>query len=280
MNIEIVTMTPQWAQAILDQNTHNRPIRKDVIQKYAYDIENNRYKLTHQGIAIGTNGILLDGQHRLLAIVKTGIAIPIALATNCNPDTFAVLDTGITRKSTDVLSMQQVANASMTSAIVRMTIMYYEHFDKIWQGRLRYPSNDDILEYYNNMSENVDFAVQKSRYVKNHFKQLTSASAVGGFTVLALDKGYNKEHIELFVQKLATGMNLEGLCPILKLRTSVFNGLFRTKGATVVQLTLASLIKTFNNWNSNIEVKQFKVPNVPPMPIINPVKNTTSSNFV
>lgn len=47
--------------------------------------KNKRYQLTHQGIAIGVDGTLLDGQHRLLAIAKAGISVPIVIATNCDP---------------------------------------------------------------------------------------------------------------------------------------------------------------------------------------------------
>ena len=31
------------------------------------------FKLTHQGIAIGEGGILLDGQHRLKAFIESGL---------------------------------------------------------------------------------------------------------------------------------------------------------------------------------------------------------------
>ena len=270
MNIQVVTMTPEWAQGILKQNLHNRPIRKEMVQKYIHEIKNNRYQLTHQGIAISTEGILLDGQHRLLAIAQAGVSVPIVMATNCNPQTFTVLDTGTIRKSTDILAMENVSNRVVVSAAIRMYIMYYEHFDKIWQGRLRYPTNEDILAVYKSRANDFDYAVQKARCIRRSFKQFTSNSALAGFIMLALDKSYPKCRIELFIQKLSTGTNLEETCPILRLRTAVFNGLLKSKGSSTIQITLASLIKTFNYWNKGIAIKQFKLPSVPPMPSIDP----------
>lgn len=160
-----------------------------------------------------------------------------------------------------------------------MYIMYYEHFDKIWQGRLRYPTNEDILNVYNSKSETFDNAVQKARGTRSKFKQFTSTSALAGFIVLSLDKGYPMHHIELFVQKLSTGTNLEETCPILKLRTAVFNGLLKSKGSNTIQITLASLIKTFNYWNKGVTLKQFKVPNVPPMPVVEPYINCENNVY-
>ena len=63
MQIEIVTMTPEWATEILSrQNTNNRTMRGAIVRKYAEAIRNNEWRLTQQGIAIDKNGTLLDGQ--------------------------------------------------------------------------------------------------------------------------------------------------------------------------------------------------------------------------
>lgn len=273
MNIEVVTMTPEWAQQILKQNTSNRSVRKAVVDKYAHDIKSGEYKLTHQGIAISRDGVLLDGQHRLLAVIKANTSITIPLATGCDPSIFSVLDTGATRKAFDVLMIEKVTNSTVVAASVRMYIMYFEHFNKIWQGRLRYPTNEDILTIYKSKAAVFDYATQKAKHCHRSFKQLTSGSAVAGFIVLAIDNGYPIHHIELFIQKLYTGSGLEETDPILRFRAAVFNGLLKSKGPQIVQLTLASLIKTFNFWNKGLTMRQFKVPNVPPMPLIDPYSN-------
>jgi len=268
MNTQIVTITPEWAQEILKQNVHNRHIRIGLVDKYAHAIQANQFPLTHQGIAIGSNGVLLDGQHRLLAIIKTGIPLETLLCTNCDPATFTVLDTGSVRKSSDVLRIEHVPNASTAAAAIRMYIMYHEAFDKIWNGRTKGPTHNDIYNYYKSREDEINYAVQKCDTTRKSFRQLSNASAIATFILLAINKNQSVSDIELFTQQLALGANLEETCPVLRFRTAVFNGVLQAGRENKAQLTLASLIKTYNLWRNKNPVRLFRPPSIPPMPVI------------
>lgn len=66
-------ITPEMAMDWLENhNPRNRPISEPTVQVYAGDMKNGRWSLTHQGIAFNVNGDLIDGQHRLWAIVFSG----------------------------------------------------------------------------------------------------------------------------------------------------------------------------------------------------------------
>lgn len=70
MKTTIETITPQFAADVLEsKNPHNRTVSEGTVQSYAQDMRNKRWTLTHQGIAFDVNGNLLDGQHRLWAVV-------------------------------------------------------------------------------------------------------------------------------------------------------------------------------------------------------------------
>jgi hypothetical protein len=67
-------------------------------------ISRGEWLLTHQGIAFAPDGRLLDGQHRLMAIVKSGLPVQIQVSMGVQPDTFDVIDTGsVKRSASDVL---------------------------------------------------------------------------------------------------------------------------------------------------------------------------------
>ena len=103
---EVVLMTPEWARKILTQkNNMNRKIRKSKLMMYIRSIEAGEWKVTNQGIGIDSEGNLLDGQHRLAAIVKANKAVEILLGTDCDPDTFGVIDIGATRTAGDMLTL-------------------------------------------------------------------------------------------------------------------------------------------------------------------------------
>lgn len=75
INVEIVKITPELAEAMLGKNHSNRRLRKQAVLMYAKDMKEGRWELTHQGIAFDKNGDLVDGQHRLKAIVDSGVTV-------------------------------------------------------------------------------------------------------------------------------------------------------------------------------------------------------------
>jgi hypothetical protein len=74
-----VQLTPAAAQRLLERNKHNRKISEKVIQKYAAEIKAGEWRLTPAGIGFDDHGVLVDGQHRLSAIVRANQAVPMLI---------------------------------------------------------------------------------------------------------------------------------------------------------------------------------------------------------
>lgn len=96
-------LTPQFAAKTLEsQNGVNRRINQSALRKLCKDMTAGKYLITHQGIAFDAAGNLLDGQHRLRAIVLTGLSVwmlvsrgwptAVMLANGSSLPTFAALD--------------------------------------------------------------------------------------------------------------------------------------------------------------------------------------------
>lgn len=107
MQIRQIMMTPEHAEKLLSGNYNNRSLRHGWANEIAKMIENGEWNLTHQAIAISTTGQLIDGQHRLTAIVKAKKAVPIILAEQCDPASFISIDKGIKRSTADSLGMNK-----------------------------------------------------------------------------------------------------------------------------------------------------------------------------
>ena len=101
MKTEIVTMTPAWAHDILKKNTDNRKVRPKSVDRFVKLLKNGEWKLTHQGVALSWENVLMDGQHRLLAIEKAGISANVLLSTECDPSIYSAIDGGISRTNAD-----------------------------------------------------------------------------------------------------------------------------------------------------------------------------------
>lgn len=103
----VVLMTPEMAAALLERNTDNRHVRKPHVKYLAGIIERGEWILTNQGVGISKSGRLLDGQHRLMAIVMADKPVNIQVTEGLDDEAYMAIDTGITRSGTDVTKLPQ-----------------------------------------------------------------------------------------------------------------------------------------------------------------------------
>lgn len=276
MKLSIVTMTPEWAANILQtQNINNRRLRPQVVAHYAEAIRAGQWKLTQQGIAISAEGVLLDGQHRLAAIVAAEQSVEIALATDCDPSIFAVIDTGSARLASDLLQMNGYSNATAVAAGLKSYILYRQYPDILWSGIHR-PSHTDILSLSKSRQNDIAFASDLCASAYYEFRKLRKSGIVA-FVLLAIDNNIPRETIAEFIASLSSGAGLSDYSPILRLRAALVNDVIRNKRKHAhqeTQLFLASLIKAFNYDKDNVQMKLFKLPELPPMPRIEPFSET------
>lgn len=74
-----VHLTPAAAKKLLERNIHNRKISEKVVQKYTAEIKAGEWRLTPGGIGFDDHGTLVDGQHRLQAIVRANQSVPMLI---------------------------------------------------------------------------------------------------------------------------------------------------------------------------------------------------------
>jgi hypothetical protein len=87
---QVLEMTPALAEDFLTHcNTHNRTLADAHVETLANEMRAGRWQLTHQGIAFSPNRVLLDGQHRLWAVVMSGVTVPMRIFINEPPEAMA-----------------------------------------------------------------------------------------------------------------------------------------------------------------------------------------------
>lgn len=97
-----VIITPDMAQTLLRQNSKNRTVSMNRVKLYANSMRTGKWRTTHQGVAVFEDGILADGQHRLLAIVEANIPVRMLLVTGLQPDAVEGIDQHRSRSIADV----------------------------------------------------------------------------------------------------------------------------------------------------------------------------------
>ena len=85
MDTKVTTITPEMAREWLKKNMHNnRPVLKATVHNYARQMRCGTWNLTHQGIAFDQNGELVDGQHRLSAIIEANVPVKMNVTYGLN----------------------------------------------------------------------------------------------------------------------------------------------------------------------------------------------------
>ena len=100
----IVDVTPHMAQQLLEiSNFDNRNVKNSVVNKYSKLMQSGDWLFSSETIAVSKTGRLLNGQHRLLAVIQSGRSQKFLFATGFDDAVFAVLDRGAVRTASDAL---------------------------------------------------------------------------------------------------------------------------------------------------------------------------------
>lgn len=117
-------MGPQEAKKILDKARDQRPRRSGWIRDLADLMRRGQFVSTHQGIAIDSEGYLIDGQHRLLAVIESGVTIGILVTRGLDKSSYRSIDSGLARTMGDRLKLLSDPKANQIAcALVRSYIV-------------------------------------------------------------------------------------------------------------------------------------------------------------
>jgi hypothetical protein len=104
--VERMTVTPDLATKWLEgRNANNRKISDAHVVRLAQDMTDGNWQLTHMGIAFDRDGVLIDGQHRLWAVVMSGKSVDMHVWRNLSQKSILAIDNGRTRTMADILKL-------------------------------------------------------------------------------------------------------------------------------------------------------------------------------
>ena len=102
----VMDVTPAIAERwICELNTHNRKLVDAHVERLAREMKAGRWQVTHQGIAFSTNRVLLDGQHRLWAVVLSGVTVRMRVFFNESAGALGSIDAGQARSNDQIITL-------------------------------------------------------------------------------------------------------------------------------------------------------------------------------
>lgn len=211
MKIKRIEVTPAQACAWLsEKNVNNRVWRQKHVDFLASEMVGGRWVETPQGIAFAVDGRLIDGQHRLGALIQANMTIPFWVAFDCVPEAQDVMDCQIIRTVPDQLQLGGLANSKLKVAAVRQIVSLCTNFQNYKIG-VQF-TRGVLLEFERDIEFVMDALVQ--------FKPSRRGFVIGAlaFAVSADRRARD------FVQSFGSGENLRKGNPAKTARDWLTNG--------------------------------------------------------
>lgn len=251
---QVQEITPEIAGDLLARPGANRRMSARVVRRYAEAMRNGEWMVTGEPIILSPHGRLLDGQHRLAAIVESGITINTMVVHGVADAAFANMNSGKARTQADALSIAGYTNTARLAATVR-AIIAHEWYGDMRPSRLAassriYPSNEQVLA---RLAAEPQIEDVVRRTGSKGLRDLGIVRAVTG-AVYYQFQVRDPEAAEEFFALLETGAGLLPGCPIYVLRQRLIANATSLRKLPE-EYVAALMVKAWNAWRSGREIK-------------------------
>ena len=270
MRSRVIKITPEKAEQMLAANAANRPLSKSTVRGFAEAMRRGDWLVTHQGIAVDSNGVLVDGQHRLAAIIEAQLPVEVTVFSEVAPDTFDVLDTGKRRNAADVLAIEGEKSSTLLAAMVRTVWLYHNRRDGSWSGGSAAVTNHQIVQTLAAHPRIRDFAGLGER-IANETGMIKSAAGASAYLIEQANRAW-KARLEDWYDGIIDGTGLAKNDPRLVFRRTMFTMARRQAG--IVQRRrdtrehVALHLKAFNAWAADQPLSSLRFAAREPVPAI------------
>lgn len=269
MTTKMVRINAEIAAEMLKGNIDNRAAAKAHVKFLALQMLEGKWKFTGDPIKISKTGKVLDGQHRLMAIVQSQTEHDFLICYDLENEIFDVLDTGKNRSAGNVLSIKGFERYTSVAALAKMIIRYNKgQFSGLLigsgaEGLSRAVTNQEVLAFAesNDLMPYIRFG-----HVLNDKCKILTGTVYAFFFYLFTN--IDEQAANVFFEKLVSGVNLTEKDPVLYLR----NKLFEDMGANNkmnARSKLGYVIKGWNLYRKNEECSfiRFNIKDQMPDPI-------------
>lgn len=236
----VATVTPTDAARWLEANTRNRTIRPFVVAAYARDMAAGRWQFNGEAIKFAADGTLLDGQHRLHAVVKSGATITVLIVNGLPPETQDVMDSGAKRQAADALRLAGMKNPTLVAATARLALNIERSNGKRNTASGSF-TNPEILTYIEEHPGLIDAGIAAAHY-RDRIDLHTSVLAYSWWRFGNVSAKATGEFFESVANAQTNGTGDPRAALIQRLRTA------RRNNERLSQHAQVSL--TFRAWNA------------------------------
>jgi hypothetical protein len=256
--VDIEMVTPEQAQEWLQGNVDNRRLREPRVLRHAKTLERGEWDLTGDALVFDAEGVLINGQHRLTAVVVTQIPARFVVLRGVPSKAQEVMDQGLSRNLADQLHRRGVpyttAVASALHWLYRMA--YIEETGGVhYADPSLHPSLRQLLALFEENKSLVEEAPSLNRLVY-YCKVRAGPTLAIKHRLLKIDR----EDAEVFFERWAEGTDLSKTNPIFKLREFCINDARSrtTRGRAPDYRYVAYALKSWNYFREDAPMRQLQ----------------------
>ena len=255
MTSRVVLITPGMALGWLKRNDKNRTFSRKAAKDLSYEMANGYWKENGESIIFDWAGMLIDGQHRLQAVVKSGHNYLVPVITGVEAAVRPTVDTGKKRSGAANLQMAGEKNAAVLSA----TLVLWRGYAARDVPAMTHPAQGNperrtsiprIMEYVSEVP-GIREAVTKSLALRpaGPGRALVPASEAAMVWLAIVKSGASEDRANQFLGSVLAGFNLTEDSPVVGLRRRLIDnigpGLRMDK-----RERLALVLKTWLLWST------------------------------
>jgi hypothetical protein len=234
-------VSPSMAACLMEKNIANRAVVTGGAARsagtYAAAMQRGEWVINGETIVIASTGELNDGQHRLYAVIKSGVTVPMLLVFGVDRETRHTIDQGIARSAAHVLMMQGEKNTTNLATALRL-LFQYDHT----AGINARPSTDELLATLDKHPDVREPFLREAWRLNSLFQ--TSVGCIGAAYYLCGEK-HLADAIN-FYEIVVTGLGIENSTdPVIKLRNMYMDHYARKDKLTAPEHA-ANFIRAYN----------------------------------
>lgn len=233
ITLEFVDVGPDLAEEWLGLNVNNRNTKKGNLSKITRAMELDEFRFVGDPIRFDVKGQLIDGQHRLIGIRRSGTSQTLLVMRGFHEEAQLYVDQGSVRLAGDQIKIARVSERSTNdwASIARLAIRWDA---EDLTTNILVPSNPEIIAFCNEHLDEMGRAVIAAR---GQYTRVKGRVPVAGATHFFAERIDAKLCAEFF-RKLATGADLPVGDPVFALRDALLKRKSRDRMTALEELAL------------------------------------------
>lgn len=247
MKTTVVTITPELAKTWLELNSSNRPLNRRHVLRLAKDMTQGRWKFNGDTICLNADK-LIDGQHRLQAIVESGVPCQTLVVEGLPFDVFDTKDIGKLRSNGDTLAVRGYAQGNNIAAALCVVHRFLTN-RMMQRVRLTNMDIEELLSKHPGIQQSVKFC--------GNTRKLAPKSTMAGCHYLfsRVDRNMADQYVEAIITGIGAGDKKTD--PAYAVRDRLLKNL-ESKAKLPLDYLAAIMIKGWNALRQGRQIHQLK----------------------